>query len=454
MKNEKIVIIGAVAAGSKCAFKTKRDCPDCDIWVYTEEQFVSYSACGLPFYIEGTIKDADSLIVKTPKDYEKAGINIHIQHRLLEIKPKEKVIVVKNLKSDLIFETSYDKLVLACGARPFVPEIENQQFKNIFTLRTIPDGINIKNKMGTSKNALIIGGGYIGIELLEAFVKNGLNVTMIEASSHIMSLFDEDMSDDIEKYILSKNPNQVRIIKNDYVVSFEGDDNGVKFANTKAGGKIPTDLVVIAVGVMPNTEIAKAAGIELGVKNSIRVNKKMQTNISDIYAIGDCAENINLVSNTPTWIPLGVTANKEGRCCAINLSGKEDEFEGVLGSAVTRYFDYAMSLTGLNEKTAKNLGYDIVSEKVTKHDRTIEPIKEITIKVIADRRSQQLLGVQAIGCGDADKRVNTAASALSCHKKIGELVNLDLTYAPPYSASIDPLLTAFIALQDKLEKEQ
>ena len=452
MDNEKIIIIGAVASGSKCAFKLKRLKPDFDIIIYTDEDKVSYSACGLPYFIGGQIKSIENLIIRTPKDYENAGINIKLKHRLTTINPSTKTIQIQNIETDEIFEDTYDKLVLATGASPIIPNINGIDLKNIFTLRTIENGLEIKQAMQNAKNAIIIGGGYIGIELLESFTRNNIKTTLIEASPHIMSLFDDDMAELIETHIKETSTDKVEIITNDSAIEFQGENGIVQKVITKNGKEISADMVVVCVGVKPNTEYIKNNEVQQGIKGTIAVNKRMQTSDENIYAIGDCAEKYNLITNQPCWIPLGSTANKEGRCCAINIAGENDEFPGILGSAVTRFNGFTMSLTGLTEKEAIKNNYDVVTATVTKKDKAgyMPEVKNITIKVIADRKTKKLLGAQAIGCGDADKRVNTVAGAINSDKTIHDLVDLDMTYAPPYSPSIDPLLNALINISQKI----
>jgi NADPH-dependent 2,4-dienoyl-CoA reductase/sulfur reductase-like enzyme len=450
---EKIVIIGGVAAGTKVAAKSRHLKSDAEINIYTEDTHVSYSACGLPFFIEGNFDDKSMLIARNVEEFEKENIHIHLLNRITKILPDKKQIIVLDLKKNKEFNVDYDKLVIATGAKPFMPPIKNADLKNVFTLRTLEDGMNIKEKVLKSKKAVIIGGGYIGIELLEAFVKQGLLVTMIEFAPNIMSIFDSDISQLIKGHVLKRDGKRVEIINSDSVVEFIGDDEvtGVK---TKNGLEFDADLVIVATGVKPNVAIAVDAGIELGETGAIKVNKKMQTNIKDIYAAGDCVEKIQMVSNTPVWVPLGSTANKEGRVAAINLCGEDEDFEGILGSAVTRYFGFTMSITGLTEKQALKLGYEPVCITVTKLDKVgyMPEAKNITVKLIADKNTRKLLGSQAIGCGDADKRVNAVASALMSQITADDFVSTDLTYAPPYSPSIDPLLTATEKLIEKLDE--
>lgn len=450
---EKIVIIGGVAAGPKAAAKARRLNPDALIDIYTEDTNVSYSACGLPFFIEGNFEDYNMLIARTPEEFEEQNIHIHLLNRATKILPDTKQVLIQNLETQEEFYVNYDKLLIATGAKPAIPPIKNVNLQNVYTLRTLEDGIAIKEKIKTAKHATIVGGGYIGIEVLEAFVKQNLSVTMVEFSPHIMPLFDEEISEIIKNQVLERDSKQVKIITSDAVVELVG-DTAAKGVKTKNGLEFETDLVLIATGVKPNVQIATDAGIELGETGAIKVDNKMRTNIQDIYAAGDCAEKIQMVSKTPAWVPLGSTANKEGRCAALNICGIEDCFEGILGSAVTRYFGFTMSLTGLNEKQAKQSGFEPVSATVTKLDKVgyMPEAKNITIKLIADKSTRKLLGAQAIGCGDADKRVNTVTTGLLCSMTVDDLFDNDITYAPPYSPSIDPLLNAAQKLMDKLAK--
>ena len=309
--------------------------------------------------------------------------------------------------------------------------------------------------MQKSKTAAIIGAGYIGIELLEAFVRNELNVKLIEGSSQIINVFDADMSDRIEKHILEASSDKVEIIKDAIAEEFIDEDGVFKKIKLQDGKEIDADFVVMCVGVKPSTDYIINSGIELGFKGTIKVDKYFKTNIENIYAIGDCAEKTNLITKKPCWIPLGSTANKEGRACALNLSGQPEAFDGVLGSAVTRYNGFTMSRTGLSEKEAIQEGYDIIIDTVTKKDKAgyMPDVKNITIKVIADKTTGKILGAQAIGCGDADKRVNTVTGAIVSGKAVKDFINLDMTYAPPFSPSIDPLLTALANLDKKMQEK-
>lgn len=450
----RVVIIGGVAAGPKITAKLLRTKEfDCTIDLYTEENMISYSACGLPYFVEGLIEDPERLIVRRPEQFEEQGANIHLNKRCIKIMPDEHKILVQDVKNGETQEVEYDKLAITTGARPILPPIMNFHLKNIFTVRKLQDGIDIRNKMREpeTKKAVIVGGGYIGIEMLEALYLNNIETHLIEMNEHILPIFDPEISDLIKDEILKMSKGKVEITTGDGVIAFEGSER-VQRVITAKGQIIDTDMVIVAVGVTPNTEIAKAAGIELGVSNAIRVNNRMQTNIKDIYAAGDCIENFHLVSKNYAWIPLGSSANKEGRCAAINIAGQYDAFPGVLGSAVTRYDGLTISLTGLNETEAKKFGFDTISSTMTKKDKAgyMPQAENITIKLIADKRSKKILGAQAIGSGDADKRINTVASAIMADQTVDEFLHLDMTYAPPFSTAVDPLLSAALVINNRI----
>lgn len=449
----KIVIIGGVAAGAKAAAKSKRLLPDAKIDIYTQDTHVSYSACGLPYFIQGNFEDYKNLIIRTPEKFQHDGIDVHLQHRVDKIFPQEQRIQVYDLKRNIVFFVEYDKLVIATGAVPKIPNIKNSCLKNIFTLRTLEDGIAIREKLRNSKRAVIIGGGYIGIELLEAFVANKVHTTLIEHSEYIMSILDNELSELVQNFVENLYPEYTRILTNTNILEFIGEDC-VQAVKTDNGELIKTDFVLISAGVKPLVDLAKDAGISIGKTGAIKVDSRMETSIKNIYACGDCIENIYAMTGTPSWIPLGSNANKEGRCAAVNLSGQVEDFEGVLGSAVTKYFGLTISMTGFTEKFAKQNGYDTVSIMITKRDKAgyMPDAENVTLKLVADKRTHQMLGGQAIGCGDADKRINTLSTALLKHVTAEELSGADITYAPPFSTSIDPLISAARLLAEKLKK--
>lgn len=447
----KVIIIGGVAAGAKTAAKTKRTLPDSEVHIYTKDNFVSYSACGMPYYIGGDFKNWEQLVIRSAEEFEKSGVHIHIKQLVTKILPKDKKIFIKNLETEETYSVEYDKLVIATGAEPIMPEFTKINSDKIFKLRTLDDGIILRNEMLKANNITIVGGGYIAIELIEAFVKNKKKVTLVEHSQYVLSMLDEDISALVQDYILEHSNSLVKIINNDIVSEVQDNENFLKVI-TQKGEEFETDIVVIAAGVKPVVDIAVDAGIELGPTGAIKVNPRMETRIKDIYACGDCAEKINMVSKRPSWVPLGSTANKEGRVCAINVSGGDENFDGIMGSAVLRYMDFNISRTGLTEKEALRFGYDVVSVLITKRDRAgyMPEVKNLTLKLVADKSTHKLLGAQAVGSGDADKRINTVSMGLLRGTTVEELIDVDLTYAPPFSTSIDILISAAQILKSKI----
>lgn len=449
----KIVIIGGVAAGAKAAAKVKRLLPNSVVEIYTDDTHVSYSSCGLPYYIEGNFSDYRSLLVRSVEEFKASGIDVFLESKVEKILvPQNQILVCNKEKAELV---SYDRLIIATGARPFIPQIKGaRDFNNVFTLRKIEDGIRIREKMLESKHAVIIGSGFIGLELLEAFVKNGLDVAVLEKNNRIMSAFDPDMSEIILNRLNSYTPKTYDFFLNETVVEIVGENGVANTVKTLSGNEFKTDMVIISSGVVPNSQLAKDAGIELGKSGAIKVNKLMQTSVPNIYACGDCTEERHLISGQYVWVPLGSTANKEGRCAALNAAGIYTEFEGVLGSAVSRCLNTTMSMTGLTEAEAFEFGYTPVSAIVSKSDMVsyMPEAGDITIKVLADRVTGLLLGGQAIGSVGADKRINSLATALLGHLTVDEFNNNDLTYSPPYSTTIDPLLNAMSILCKKISK--
>lgn len=447
----KIVIIGGVAAGAKAAAKARRLLPDAKIDIYTEDTHVSYSSCGLPYYVQGNFNDYKKLIVRTPEEFAQQNVDVHLLNRVIKIIPKIQKILVKDLTNDVEFPVAYDKLVIATGAKPYIPDIKNVNMPNVYKVRTLEDGIAIKEAMQNARHVTIVGGGYIGIEMLESFVKNNIQTILIEASSHVLSMLDSDIAELIIEYINEESNDYAKLLTNDTVVSFEGKDK-VEEVITANGEHFATDMVIMCAGIRPTVDIAVEAGINLGKTGAIKVNSRMETNIENIYACGDCIEETNVITHRQVWLPLGTNANKEGRCAAVNLAGYTEDFEGVLGSTVTRYLNLTISTTGLTHKVAEEEGFDPVSIVVTKRDKAgyMPEVRNVTIKLTADKRTHKLLGGQAIGCGDADKRINTLSVGLLNGITVEEFLGADITYAPPFSTTIDPLLSATRLLIDKL----
>lgn len=445
-----IVIIGGVASGAKAAAKVKRLLPQASVKIFTDDTHVSYSSCGLPYFIQGNFNDYASLLVRSPEEFKASGIDVFLQSKAEKIFPEQKNILVRN--SESVELVPYDKLIIATGASPVRPNISGiNDLENIFTVRKIEDGINIREKMLKSKNAVIIGGGYIGIEMLEAFSKNNVYTRLFERSAQIMPALDLEMSEAVKKRLNSIENKNFELYTDTTVTEFIGENGVLAGVITSDGKQYECDLAIVCAGVKPNTELAQEAGIEIGETGAIKVNKLMRTSVEDIFACGDCTEKTHIVSGKKVWIPLGSTANKEGRCAAMNVAGVYCEFEGILGSMVTRCLNTTIAMTGLTEKEAQDIGFKPVSVIVNKYDKVayMPDTGEITLKVVADKITGLLLGAQAVGSIGADKRVNTVTSGLIGHLTVEEFSNNDLTYSPAYSPTIDPLLNAMQILCNK-----
>lgn len=452
---KKIVIIGGCAAGPKAASKCKRINPENIVELYTLENMVSYSACGMPYFIGGIVPNVNNLLVRSPEEFKKMSIDVFLNHKCTKINPDKKTVVFNNDK-----EVKYDDLILCIGSNPYIPNIKNYNLKNVFNLKVIQDGIDIKNLATVSKSTVLIGAGYIALELLEAFVRNDIKVTIIEKSSRIIPVFDDEISDEIKREILNNSKGLVEFINNDEVIEFLGNE---KFEGviTKNGSKIYADFCVVAAGVKPNVDIAREAGIEIGVTGAIKVDNKMRTSIENIWAAGDCTEDIFIPTKQSVYRALGTIAYKQGRVAAINVNsdftGITEQFDGILGSMVTKYFDYSIALTGLSESSANELTnyFNItpISATVEEYDKAgyMPKIGTLKVKLTADKRTGEILGAQAIGTGDTDKRISVVASALRANLTINEFLHLDLPYSPPFSSTIDPLLTAAYKLKQMID---
>ncbi len=451
---EKLVVIGGVAAGMSAASRARRLRPDMEILVFEKSGFVSYGSCGLPYFVSGIIKEPENLVVYDAKFFkEKRNINVFLHHEALEIFPAKKTVLVKNLESGDEFEVRYDKLVIATGARAVKPNIKGVNLNGIFTIRFLEDGVDIKNfiRDKSPKKALIVGAGYIGMEMAEALVKLGIDVVMVEQMPNILGAMDDEINEVVESEL---QRNGVRLIKSTSVNEFLGENSFVKKAILSNGEAIDVELVIIGAGIKPNSEIAKRAGIELGKTGAIAVNQKMETNISGIYSAGDCAEVFHLVLNRPVYIPLGTTANKQGKVAGENAAGGNATFKGVVGTAVFKVFELEVARTGISEKQAKAEGFDYVSTVIEHNSRAhyYPGGSKIRVKLIADRKTGRLLGAEMVGRDGVAKRIDTFATALYAKLRVDEIAQLDLSYAPPFAPVWDPILISANDLEKKIRK--
>lgn len=431
----RIVIIGAVAAGTSAAAKARRNDDFAEIIIYEKDKDISYSGCGLPYYIGGDVEDINEL---TPRDVkffkDKYDIDVRIQHEVISIDADKKTLVVKNCLTNVTFEDFYDKLVLATGASPFIPKIEGIDKKHVFFLRNVENARNIKAFIEEYKptKAVIAGTGFIGFEVLESLVNYSMDVTIVEVADKITPNLDNDMASFLENTLAKKG---VKILKSTSINQIL--DKQIILSNKNI---LDADLVIMATGVRPNVALAKNIGVKLGVTGAIEVNNRMETNIKDIYAAGDCIETFNAITGKPVYRPLGTTANKTGRIAGDVLSGGSLTYRGNLSTGIFKLFDLSIGSTGLSEKEALSEGYDVeVVHNIKPNKPSYMNGQEMVIKAIADRSSKRLLGVQIIGYEGVDKRIDVFATLLTYKATVDELFHLDLSYAPPFSTTKDPV---------------
>ncbi len=436
----KVVIIGGVAGGATAAARIRRLDEQAEIVVFERSGFISYANCGLPYYIGGTIEDESALTLQTPESFWKRfRVKMNVHHEVTAIHPDSKTVTVKNLENGKVFTESYDKLVLSPGAKPIKPNFEGIDSDKIFTLRTVEDTFKVKKYTDEHhpKSAVVVGGGFIGIEVAENLSDLGIDVTLVEAAEQLMTPFDRDMASFIHAEI---RKNGIHLMLDTMVEGFADNDCGinVKLKNAQA---LHTDMVVMAIGVAPETTLAKNAGLELGIKGSIVVNDRMETSVPDIYAVGDAVQIKNFVTDIDTLISLAGPANKQGRIAADNICGGDSRYTGGQGSSVIKIFDMTAASTGINEKTAKSLGIavDKVILSPMSHAGYYPGGKIMTMKVLFEKETYRLLGAQIIGFDGVDKRIDVLATAIRAGMKAYELTELDLAYAPPYSSAKDPV---------------
>jgi len=443
-------VIGGVAAGPKAAAKARRCDPDMEIIIYQEEDDISYAGCGLPYYVSGLIKGRQELISRTPGKFAQDGIRVQKNRRVEKIDIGTRTVSGRNLGSGEAFSESFDRLVVATGAQAIRPRIEGIDLANVFYLRSIFDADAILQRIGSGdiRNVVIAGGGYIGLEMAESLVRLGKKVTIIELASQILTLFDEDFANTLRQYLEKKG---VQIFTSEGIKALKGDGK-VTHVQT-VSREIEADAVLMSLGIRPQVELAKQTGLRIGETGAIWVNERMETSVEGIYAAGDCAETTHLATGKKVWIPLGSTANKQGRVAGENVCGGNATFPGVMGTTVFKAFDFNVAKTGLNMKEAEKEGFHPIQAIVRGYDRAhyYPGRRESTLKVIADQETARILGAQAIGEGPSEKFIDIAAMALHTRMTCRELASVDLAYAPPFSPVLSPIIVAANVLLNKLE---
>ena len=438
--NMKVVIVGGVAGGATAAARIRRLNEQAEIVVFERSKFISYANCGLPYYIGDVITDPEDLTLQTPESFfSRFRVNMKVCHEVTAIHPDKKTVSVKNLQTGEKFEESYDKLILSPGAKPTQPRLPGVGLDKLFTLRTVEDTFRIKDYINKNnpKSAVLAGGGFIGLELAENLRELGMDVTIVQRPKQLMNPFDSDMAAFIHNEMRKHG---VKLALGHTVEGFAEVGGGVDVL-LKDEQPLHADMVILAIGVSPETTLAKDAGLELGIKGSIVVNDRMETSVSDIYAVGDAVQVKHFVTGQDALISLAGPANKQGRIVADNICGGDSRYTGSQGSSVIKVFDMTAATTGVNETNARKAGLDVdtVILSPMSHAGYYPGGKVMTMKVVFEKETYRLLGAQIVGYEGVDKRIDVLATAIRAGMKATELKDLDLAYAPPYSSAKDPV---------------
>ena len=443
----KVIIIGGVAGGATAAARLRRLDEQAEIVVFERSGYISYANCGLPYYIGGVIEDPEALTLQTPESFfARFRVDMRVRHEVTAIHPERKTVSVKNLETGEEFEESYDKLLLSPGAKPTQPRLPGVGLEKVFTLRTVEDTFRIKEYINTHRprSAVLAGGGFIGLELAENLRELGLEVTIVQRPRQLMNPFDPDMAAFIHSEVRRHG---IQLALGRTVEGFEEQDGGVDVL-LKDEAPLHADMVVLAIGVTPDTALAKEAGLELGLKGSIVVNDRMETSAPDIYAVGDAVQVKHSVTGQDAVISLAGPANKQGRIAADNICGGDSRYPGSQGSSVIKVFDLTAAATGVNETNAKKAGLDVdaVILSPMSHAGYYPGGRVMTMKVVFEKGTYRLLGAQIVGYAGVDKRIDVLATAIHAGLTAIQLKELDLAYAPPYSSAKDPVnMAGFMA---------
>ena len=441
---EKIVVIGGDAAGMTAASKIRRENEKCEIIVFEKGRYTSYAACGIPYFIAGYVDKKQELIARTPKEFiEEYNIMVKILHEVVEIDTAKKEVIVKDLTSKKTFRESYDKLLIATGASPVIPPIDGISAKGIFSVSNLTDAQSIHNfiEKRKPKKAVVVGGGYIGIEMAEALLQQKISVSLIDMSPQIMNTLDEDIAEIIQKQMEKEG---VKLYLSEKLTSFETNNDGEVAGVVTDKRKLPADLVILGIGVKPNSDLAKNAGLKLGEKDAVLVDKSMKTSDEFIWAAGDCATSWHLLKKQFVSIALGTIASKQGLIAGINMSGGDEKLDGVLGTAITKFNDFEIARTGLSEKEARELKLAVKTAVIdTRTKPGYYPESEkITVKLVMDKKTTRIVGGQIVGFAGAAKRIDTIAAAITGKLTAHDIAYMDLSYAPPFSPVWDPVQIA------------
>ena len=438
----RVIIVGAVAAGMSAAAKLKRMKPEYDVVVYEKGDIVSFGACVLPYYVGGFFDDSNEMIARTPEAFREAGVEIHTKHEVTNVDFSNKKVTVKNLNTNEVLEESYDKLMIASGARAIIPPIKNIDLENVVTLKSMDDGNKLRELMSKEENKkiAIIGAGFIGLEAAEAAKYRGKEVTVIQLQDRVLQeVFDKDITDLLEEEL---RENGVNLLLSETVTELIGDGKVSKVKTNKR--EIEADIVILATGVKPNTDFLNCDEIKMIRNGAIVVDKYGRTSVEDVYAAGDCATINSLITDREIYVPLATGANKLGRIVGENLAGQNNSFQGSMASSCIKVMDMEAARTGLSEKEVLNLGFNYKTKFITDMNQTsYYPGRErIYVKLIYDAHTRVILGGQVAGYKDAVQRCNVLAACIYAKMTTEQLGMLDLCYAPPFSRTWDVLNVA------------
>ncbi|MBO4209520.1 FAD-dependent oxidoreductase [Micromonospora echinofusca] len=455
---ERLIVVGGDAAGMAAASQARRrrDGSDLEIVAFDRGHFTSYSACGIPYWISGVVTDRDDLIARDPATFrEKFDIDVRLRHEVTRIDLERRTVHARNLDTGAEVREPFDQLVYATGAVPIMPDWADTDAQGVFGVQTLDDGSALRDWLDREPRpcrAVVVGGGYIGVEMAEAMLRRGLSVTLVEQAQQPMSTVDPDMAALVADAMRNLG---IDVRTGVAVTGLETGDGRIRGVLT-TGGRVPADVVVLGLGVRPNTALATDAGLPLGPTGGIRVDLRMRVvDTPGVWAAGDCVETVHRVSGQPAHVPLGTHANKQGRVAGINLGGGYATFPGVVGTAVTKVCDLEVARTGLRERDASRAGFEFVSAVVESTNRAgyFPGAETMTVKLIAERPSGRLLGAQIVGRSEAAKRIDPLAVALWNNMTVDDMTALDLGYAPPYAPVWDPVLIAARKAADALRAQ-
>lgn len=437
---KKVIIVGGVAAGASAAARLRRMDEEADIIVFERGEYVSFANCGLPYYAGGVINNRNKLLVQTPQSlYRRFNIDVRIMSEVVRIQPDHKTVEVKNIPEDKVYSESYDYLVLCPGAAPIIPDIKGANKSNVFTLRNVPDGDVIKEYINIYRpnRAVVVGAGFIGVEIAEMLKLNGLDISIIEAAPQVMGVLDYEMASIVRDYLQSQD---IKLYLSDKLIALEGDTQAEQVL-LASGQKIATDLVILGVGVRPESRLAREAGLAIGSTGGILVDEYLRTSDPNIYAAGDAIQVKDIITGEDFLLPMASPANRQGWLIANNIAGKAISYNGAQGTAIVKIFDMVAATTGRNEKALQRLGQDyrVCHIYPASHATYYPGASEMTLKVIFTPDEGKLLGAQIVGFEGVDKRIDVLATALRFGMTVFDLQELELAYAPPFSSAKDPV---------------